>query len=1390
MSMTNEQQQALDDALVPREQRLMIDSCNYRLSTTFKPKEPTFQVTLDVLTLTPFYPAFLITASVPAVYMQEFWATVTYQKHHIRFKMNKKSYSFHMETFRNMLQMCPKLPGQKFVDPPFEEEILTFIRELGYPGNIKLLSDVKVDTLPQPWAQILWGLYHLKNVDYVYLLLEDLVYQIENKESRKNKYIFIPQHEVVQRYGVILPEYLTNQAIKESEAYKTYHDLAIGKVQPKPKYVRRSSRSKTEQAPKPSPAGHQTKLNSNHSSHASGSGAHEGTGATPGVPDVPKYGSDDEQLSWKSSDVEDDDDEVNVGKDEDDDDHDDDDEQTESDNDGEDFVYPKVQPPSHDSTTDDDDDDERTESDNDGEDFVHPNFLTYDEEAMQEEEENKEDSFDPRIQTPSHVSTNNDDNDDEIQGANVVGEEMDKEATNALRESSFQNIRPRKFLRSGSRSNVGYEKSCQSSKFGSDLGQITRFVLVFVEAAKQSGEQHGNKDREEVARRDPLDVVEIIALLSGILHCSDYELSMSPPIRRKYRDSVAFANGCRRIKKCKRCNRKIRIPIGMWPCYETSEEELVEQPRRHDLYGFVDHPQLQQGNPMNEFAPHRLPQPEGNMNGWLMEDEEELKRNEVDSDIESTASSKPMWKKTTKADPGRASRNARGSTTVKGGIYNYCGQHNYTCATTQVDLQALHKMAPTRRSGPNNNENPDIAAIIAQQLQTILPQIVTQITNNMNNANGGNGGNVTPEYPRFKRYIAGLAPEIRGMLRATQPTTIQSAILIAGILTDEAISYGTLTKVNPEGQQQSSSVSSGFVSNMLNPRPDTGIESIFTLNTEETLLVDVSVTTIVVPPLLSATTLPPPPNPLITHLQQTPVPTPATVTSSSLQDLPNFGTLFGLKAEAQAKNEDFLNKLDNNIKKIIKNQVKEQVKAQVSKILPKIDKTVNKQLEAEIMTRSSTKSKTSLDIAANLSELEMKKILIEKMESNKSIHRSNEQKNLYKALSAGESAHTEEPMHIDKDLEEPAHQEFDIGATKEKSDEETSQHPNWQENPRESFDELTDTPFDFSAFMMNRLNVETLTPKLLAGPTFELMKGTCKSLVELENFFEEVYKETTEQLDWYNPEGQSQTQARPSIRLSRPLPRHVVIGYFFWMFRILEVVARLSILMSSDPRLLAYMGSPICILALTRYSFVILFDCCNPRSSLISLSRGSFDVIMGIDWLSKRKFVIVCHEKVVEIPLEGSRKLRVQGERTLGVAKALMYAKVDEPKVGDISVVRGYVDVFPEDLSGLPPQRQVEFRIDLVHGATSVAKSPYRLAPLEMQELSEKLRELQDKISVRITEEEELVTYLRFIANFSKIVKPITSLTERDQKYEWGAERKEAFQTLKNDLCDASINRM
>ncbi|GJZ21833.1 hypothetical protein Tco_0558872 [Tanacetum coccineum] len=93
------------------------------------------------------------------------------------------------------------------------------------------------------------------------------------------------------------------------------------------------------------------------------------------------------------------------------------------------------------------------------------------------------------------------------------------------------------------------------------------------------------------------------------------------------------------------------------------------------------------------------------------------------------------------------------------------------------------------------------------------------------------------------------------------------------------------------------------------------------------------------------------------------------------------GSIYLFRHSFQLLPLDFINKLDDNIKKIIKDQVKEQVKAQVSKLLPKIEKTVNEQLEAEVLTRSSNESKTSHVVATNLSELELKKILIDKMEN-------------------------------------------------------------------------------------------------------------------------------------------------------------------------------------------------------------------------------------------------------------------------------------------------------------------------------------------------------------------------------------------------------------------------
>ncbi|GJZ16850.1 putative reverse transcriptase domain-containing protein, partial [Tanacetum coccineum] len=105
---------------------------------------------------------------------------------------------------------------------------------------------------------------------------------------------------------------------------------------------------------------------------------------------------------------------------------------------------------------------------------------------------------------------------------------------------------------------------------------------------------------------------------------------------------------------------------------------------------------------------------------------------------------------------------------------------------------------------------------------------------------------------------------------------------------------------------------------------------------------------------------------------------------------------------------------------------------------------------------------------------------------------------------------------------------------------------------------------------------------------------------------------------------------------------------------------------------------------------------------------------------------IICHEKVVRIPLPDGKMLRVLGERSEEKARLLMSAKANEKKQEEIVVVRYFLE-FPDDLSGLPPIREIE----LIPGATPVAKSPYRLAPSESEELSGQLKELQDKAFIR-----------------------------------------------------------
>ncbi|GKB14455.1 putative reverse transcriptase domain-containing protein, partial [Tanacetum coccineum] len=131
--------------------------------------------------------------------------------------------------------------------------------------------------------------------------------------------------------------------------------------------------------------------------------------------------------------------------------------------------------------------------------------------------------------------------------------------------------------------------------------------------------------------------------------------------------------------------------------------------------------------------------------------------------------------------------------------------------------------------------------------------------------------------------------------------------------------------------------------------------------------------------------------------------------------------------------------------------------------------------------------------------------------------------------------------------------------------------------------------------------------------------------------------------------------------------------------------------------------------------------------NLIPFGSGSFDVIIGMDWLSDHKAEIICHEKVVRIPLLDGKVLGVLGEKPEEKMRQLMSAKANEKKQEEIVVVKDFPEVFPNDLSGLPPVQEIEFRIELTPGATPVAKSPYRLAPSDLEDLSGQLKELQNK---------------------------------------------------------------
>nr|GEZ46442.1 hypothetical protein [Tanacetum cinerariifolium] len=432
--------------------------------------------------------------------------------------MDTRKHIVDLESFREMLHISPRVLGQSFAELPFEEEILEFLRFLGHSAQIKTLTDVNVNKLYQPWrsfatvinkcltrkstgfdslrlsqAQILWGLYHRRNVDYAFLIWEDLVYQVEHKNQKKSNEMHYPRfnkviihhfmtkkpsiprrnrvnwhyvrddvlfstikvvsrHQTTQQYGAIFPIELTTKDIRNTTAYKEYYACATGEAAPKPKASSRKKKGgfasfTTTPTPIATPMPTTTIVvaprlyaatkgkqpararSPTEPSDQRGSSTDEGTGSRPGVSDVPSDNSE-EELSWNSSDDEDVDEQTKSR------DASEGDKTDESDNDDDDQDEAR-------KVNDDDDDKEEiskigeqeaTESDEGDDEATESDKESEDEETKEQEEE----SFDPIPRTPE--DNEDDDNNKEDQGLRI-GEEQrmqeEEEADELYRKESI-----------------------------------------------------------------------------------------------------------------------------------------------------------------------------------------------------------------------------------------------------------------------------------------------------------------------------------------------------------------------------------------------------------------------------------------------------------------------------------------------------------------------------------------------------------------------------------------------------------------------------------------------------------------------------------------------------------------------------------------------------------------------------------------------------------------------------------------------------------------------------------------------------------------------------------------------------------------------------------------
>nr|GFA14676.1 hypothetical protein [Tanacetum cinerariifolium] len=956
---TIEQQVALDEALVPSTKRLPSD---------IQSKESTLQVVYDVLRISPFFKAFLVTADVPEIYMQEFWAISYVHQHSIRFKMDTRKNIVDLEAFREMLHISPRVPGQSFAELPFKEEILAII------NKCLTRKSSGFDSLRLSQAQILWGLYHRRNIDYAFLIWKDFMYQVEHKNQKKSNEMYYPRftkviihhfmtkkpsiprrnkvnwhyvrddilfstikvvsrHQNTQQYGAILPIELTTEDIRNTKAYKEYYACATGEAAPKPKASARRKRGGFDSSTTPPTAVASSRPITYVAAAlrltTAAKGKQPARATSPNEPlEVERTEAEQLKIILKRSRQE-----THISQ------HGgfSTDEGT-----GSKLGVPDVPSDNSDeeiswNSSDEEDVDDQTKGrdNNEGEKTDASDADNDDQDKTEKDDDDDQDETEK-----DDDDDNDDDNEEEI---TKLDEQEDTESGEGNAEDT-----------------------------------------------KSDGESVEEETREE-------------------------EEESFDPIPRTMEDDEDDGNG--------KEDQGLRI---------SEEERIQEEEEADELYRDVD---INQGRGL-----------------------------QVSQDIEDSHVT------LTPVQPDGQQESSLVSSFVTSML-----NPTSDAGVESIFMTASSPIAPLPTHTPIMTPS-TIATITTSSEAPIPPTTIPRaVLENL------------PTFDSvfcFEERVKSLEVNFSEFLQTNQFAEAVSKIL--------GIVHQYMTQKMTEAVREA-----------------------------------------------------------------------VQIQTNRLQD------------SFQRENDEFLRTIDENMKKIIKGQVKSQVKEQVSRILPRIEESVNAQLEAEM---EGNKSIQRSDKQQNLY-----KALVDAYEADKTILESygatavlkrrrgdddDDQEGPFagsdrgskrrrqggepesasitsepttrsagrsttgtqsRQMSASESAFAEEPTQTTCQMDEPPHPVFETAIQ--------GSAQTWiselvkQDDSRSSFNELLDTPIDFSNFIMNRLGVDTLTPELLAGPTYELMRGSCNSLTELEYHLEEVYKATTDQLDWINPEGQQYPH-----NLLQPLP--------------------------------------------------------------------------------------------------------------------------------------------------------------------------------------------------------------------------------------------------------------